>query len=193
MLKGLYDWIMRLAAGPRAERALAFVSFAESSFFPIPPDVMLIPMCLARRSLSFRYAAICTVSSVIGGLLGYAIGYFLLETVGDWLLNFYGQQGAYEAFKRNFDEWGLWIILIKGATPIPYKVVTIASGAAHFSLVVFILASILTRGIRFFVVAGLLWRFGEPIRTFVEKYLTLLATLFVVVLVGGFVAVRYLF
>jgi len=193
MIRRLYDWIMRLAAGPNAERALFAVSFAEASFFPIPPDVMLIPMCLAERGRALRFAAICTVASVLGGLLGYAIGYYLVESLGRWLLTLYGQAAALEVFREKFAEIGLWFILIKGLTPIPYKVVTIAAGAAQFSLSLFIGASILTRGVRFFAVALLLWKFGEPIRTFVEKRLTLLATIAVVVIIGGFVAVRYLF
>ena len=193
MIRRLYNWIMRLAAGPNAERALFAVAFAEASFFPIPPDVMLIPMCLAERRKALRFAAVCTVGSVLGGMLGYAIGYYLVESLGRWLLHLYGQEAALEVFRQQFAEIGLWFILIKGLTPIPYKVVTIAAGAAQFSLALFIGASILTRGLRFFAVAALLWKFGEPIREFVEKRLTLIATISVIVIVGGFVAVRYLF
>lgn len=193
MFRSLYDWTMRQAARPRADRALAVVSFLESSVFPIPPDVMLIPMCLANRQRAFHYALICTVASVIGGLFGYAIGYFLIETLGKWIIDLYGYAEKWQAFEAAYDEWGVWIILIKGLTPIPYKIVTIASGAAHFSLGVFIIASIATRGLRFFLVAGLLRLYGEPIRDFIEKRLTILGIIFVVVLIGGFVAVRYLF
>jgi membrane protein YqaA with SNARE-associated domain len=193
MIKRLYDWVMAMAAGPRAEPALAAVSFAESSFFPLPPDVMLVPMCLANRERAFRFAAVCTFASVIGGLLGYAIGYSLIETVGKSILEFYGQSGAFHEFQAKFAEWGLWIILIKGLTPIPYKVVTIASGAAAFDPLLFVAASIVTRGARFFLVAALLWKFGEPIREFIEKRLALLTWVFFIVLVLGFVAVHYLF
>jgi membrane protein YqaA with SNARE-associated domain len=193
MLTRLYHWIMRLAAGPRAEPALALVAFAESSFFPIPPDVMLVPMCLANRAKAFRYAAVCTASSVLGGILGYAIGYSLVETVGKPILDFYGQGGAYEEFHARFAEWGLWIILIKGLTPIPYKVVTIASGAAAFNPLLFIVASVVTRGIRFFLVAALLWKFGEPIRGFVERRIVTLTWVFLAVFIAGLVAARYLF
>lgn len=193
MFRSLYDWTMRQAARPNADRALAVVSFLESSIFPIPPDVMLIPMCLANRQRAFYYAFICTVASVIGGLFGYAIGYFLLETLGRWVIDLYGYGEKWQAFEAAYAEWGVWIILIKGLTPIPYKIVTIASGAAHFSLGVFIIASIVTRGLRFFLVAGLLRAFGEPIRDFIEKRLNILGIIFVVALVGGFVAVRYLF
>ena len=193
MLRGLYDWVMRLAAHKRALPALSVISFLESSVFPIPPDVMLIPMVLADRTRAFRIALVCTIASVLGGLLGYAIGYYLFETLGEWVVRTYGMQAGLAAFRAGFDEYGTWIILIKGLTPIPYKLVTIASGAAHFDLFTFVWASILTRGLRFFLVAALLWKFGEPIRTFIEKRLTLLTWLFLIALVGGFVAFRYLF
>ncbi len=193
MLKRLYNWIMALAAGPRAEPALALVSFAESSFFPLPPDIMLVPMCLAQRSRAFRFAAVCTIASVLGGILGYAIGYSLIETVGKQILEFYGQSGAFHEFQAKFAQYGLWIILIKGLTPIPYKVVTIASGAAAFDPLTFIAASIVTRGVRFFAEAALLWYFGEPIREFLEKRLNILTWIFLIVFVLGFAAVHYLF
>jgi membrane protein YqaA with SNARE-associated domain len=193
MLRGLYDWVMRLAAHKRALPALAVISFLESSVFPIPPDVMLVPMVLADRTRAFRIALVCTIASVLGGLLGYAIGYYLFETLGEWVVRTYGLQAGLAAFRAGFDEYGIWIILIKGLTPIPYKLVTIASGAAHFDLFTFVWASILTRGVRFFLVAALLWKFGEPIRSFIEKRLTLLTWLFLIALVGGFVAFRYLF
>lgn len=191
MFRGLYDWTMRLAARPDAIRAMAVVSFAESSFFPIPPDVVLLPLVLAQRAKAFLIAGVCTIASVLGGLAGYAIGYYLLETIGLWLLRAYALEAGYAQYQAAFAEWGLWIILIKGLTPIPYKLVTIASGAAHFDLLVFVLASIVTRGTRFYLLAALLWRFGEPIRAFVEKRLDLLGVVFLVVLVGGFVVVRY--
>ena len=193
MIRSLYDWVIRLAAHPRALWALAVVSFMESSFFPIPPDVMLIPMVLANRAKAFTIAAVCTVSSVLGGLLGYAIGYYFFETMGEWVVRTYHMEAGLTAFRDGFDRYGIWIILIKGLTPIPYKLVTIASGAAHFDLFTFIWASIVTRGARFFLVSALLWKFGEPIRTFVEKRLTLLTWAFLIALVGGFVAFRYIF
>ena len=193
MIRSLYDWVIRLAAHPRALWALAVVSFLESSFFPIPPDVMLIPMVLANRAKAFRIATVCTVSSVLGGLLGYAIGYYFFETMGEWVVRTYHMEAGLTAFRDGFDRYGIWIILIKGLTPIPYKLVTIASGAAHFDLFTFVWASIVTRGARFFLVSALLWKFGEPIRTFVEKRLTLLTWAFLIALVGGFVAFRYIF
>ncbi|MFO1162498.1 MAG: YqaA family protein [Reyranellaceae bacterium] len=193
MLRGLYDWVIRLAAHPRALWALGVISFLESSVFPIPPDVMLVPMVLADRTRAFRIALVCTIASVVGGLLGYAIGYYFFETLGEWVVKTYGLQAGLAAFRSGFEHYGIWIILIKGLTPIPYKLVTIASGAAHFDLFTFVWASIVTRGLRFFLVAALLWRFGEPIRSFIEKRLTLLTWAFLIALVGGFVAFRYLF
>ena len=193
MLRRLYDWVIRLAGSPQAIPAMGVVAFAESSFFPIPPDVMLIPMVLANRTKAFRIALVCTVCSVLGGLLGYAIGFYFFETVGAWLVKTYGLQSGLGSFRHGFAEYGIWIILIKGLTPIPYKLVTIASGAAHFDLFTFVWASIVTRGARFFIVAALLWKYGESIRAFIEKRLTLVTWLFLIALVGGFVAFRYLF
>ena len=182
---------MDLAQRPNANNWLAAISFAESSFFPIPPDVMLVPMILANRQHAFRIAGICLVASVAGGILGYAIGYGLYESVGRWLVGLYGMQNGIAEFQAMFDRYGLWVILIKGLTPIPYKIVTIASGVAAFNLPIFILASIVTRGARFFLVAALLYRYGEPIREFIERRLTLVTSLFVVALVGGFVALKF--
>lgn len=193
MLRRLYDWTMDLASRPNALRALGVVSFAESSFFPIPPDIMIIPMVLARPNRAWTIALVATVTSVVGGVAGYAIGYFLLETLGKPILAFYGYAAGFAEFQRLYNEWGLWIILIKGMTPIPYKLVTIASGAAAFDFPVFIAASLVTRAARFYLVAALLKYFGPPIRAFVERYLTLVTTIFVIGLVGGFVVVRYVF
>ena len=193
MLRKTYDWTLRLAAHKRAEWALATVSFIESSIFPIPPDVLLAPMVLADRSKAWRLATIATISSVIGGFFGYAIGYFLFEAVGKPILDFYHVMDKYDALKQSFDEWGAWIIIAKGWTPIPYKFLTITSGALHFDLRAFTIASVVSRGMRFFLVAGLLWAFGPPIRAVVEKRLALVTTLCLVFLVGGFVAIKYLF
>jgi membrane protein YqaA with SNARE-associated domain len=192
LLRRLYDWIMRLAESPKALWALAAVSFAESSFFPIPPDPMLVPMVLAQRKKAWIFAAVCTLASVAGGVGGYFIGYGL-EGVGRWLLALYAEPESMANLKAWYAEWGLWFILIKGLTPIPYKVVTIYSGLMGFDLKVFIAASVVTRGARFFLVAGLLYFYGEPVREFIERRLTLVTTLFFVLVVGGFVALRYLF
>jgi membrane protein YqaA with SNARE-associated domain len=191
-MKRLYDWMMREAAGPRAEPALAAVSFAESSFFPIPPDIMLIPMVLAQRARAWWFATLATLSSVVGGLAGYAIGYFLFQTMGTQILAFYGYSGRLDEVFKWFNEWGVWILLVKGMTPFPYKVLTILAGAAQMSLVPFIVASILARAMRFFLVAGLLYAYGPPIKSFIEERLTLVTTAFVVLLVGGFLAIRFL-
>lgn len=192
MLRRLYDWTMTQAAGPHAERGLAAVAFLESSVFPIPPDAMLVPMVLARPADAWRLAAIATAASVVGGLAGYAIGFFLFETLGSRIIAFYGLGAKFADFQRTWNEWGLWIILIKGLTPIPYKLVTIASGLAKFNLPIFMAASVATRGARFFLVAGLLRAFGTPIRTFIEERLTLVTTGFAALIVLGFVALRYL-
>ena len=191
MLRRLYDRVMLLAEGPQAEKWLAVISFTESSFFPIPPDAMIVPMVLARPERAWRIALICTIASVIGGFFGYAIGYFLFETIGRPIVDFYGYQAAFDKFQHQFQEWGLWIILIKGMTPIPYKIVTIASGVAHFDLLVFAVASLVTRAARFFLVAALLKVFGPPLRTFIERYLTLVTTALLLLIVGGFVALKY--
>jgi membrane protein YqaA with SNARE-associated domain len=192
MLQRLYDRIMRLAAGPNALAALAVVAFVESSIFPIPPDVLLIPMILATPSRAWRYAAVATAASVAGGFLGYAIGYFAFATIGEPILKFYHAMDRYDQMKESFDEWGAWIIIIKGATPIPYKLLTIASGAFKFDIAKFVVASLISRSMRFFLVAVLLYWFGEPIRLFIERRLMLVTSAFAAALVGGVVVWRYL-
>jgi membrane protein YqaA with SNARE-associated domain len=193
MMRRIYDWMMAQAASPRAPHALFWVSFIESSFFPIPPDVMLVPMVLANRMKAWWYATVATIGSVIGGVFGYAIGYYFFEQVGRPILEFYGKAERFQRFVDWFNEWSVWIIVIKGATPFPYKVLTITAGVTHMPIVEFMLASIVARAMRFYLVAGLLYLFGEPIRDFIEKRLTLVTTVFVVLLVLGFVAIRYLF
>jgi membrane protein YqaA with SNARE-associated domain len=192
-MRRLYDWMMRLASSDRAPWALGVVSFSESSSFPIPPDVMQIPMVLSRREKAWWYATIATVTSVLGGILGYAIGYYAYQAIGLPILEFYGKAHALDSFIQFVHEYGVPAIIVKGATPIPFKVVTIAAGVAQMAFVPFILASIVARSMRFFLVAGLLYFFGDPIREFIERRLTLVTTVFVVLLVGGFVAVKYLF
>src|SRR5271166_1159108 len=193
MLQSLYDWTIHLAATPYAVWALAAVAFVESSFFPLPPDLLLIPMIIASPQDAWFLATVATASSVAGGFVGYAIGYFGFETIGRRILRFYGVTEKYAALERLYQRWGVWVIIVKGMTPIPYKIVTIASGAFHFNLVKFGLASILCRAIRFYLLAVLLWAFGAPIRDFIEGRLTLVSIVFVVLLVGGFVVLRYLF
>jgi len=192
MLKRLYDRMIETAAGPNALWVLIAISFAESSFFPIPPDILLIPMMLARPRAAWRLAAICMAASVAGGLLGYAIGYYGFDLIGRPILEFYHAMPRYDALKAGFDRWGVLIIIIKGITPIPYKLVTIASGVAHFDLAAFVGASIVSRSLRFFLLAALLWWFGPAVREFIERRLMLVTTAFAVCLVGGFLVIRYL-
>jgi membrane protein YqaA with SNARE-associated domain len=184
----LYNWVLRMAGSRHAEPALFGVSFAESSFFPIPPDVMLAPMCFARPERAYRYALVCMVASVLGGCFGYAIGYFLRE----WLLSFEMFQSQLAAFEEQYAKYGLWVILVKGATPIPYKLVTIASGLALYNLPNFIAASIVTRGLRFLLVAWLFKTFGPTLAPMIEKRIGIFMLLFVVVLVGGFIVASML-
>ena len=192
MLRRFYDWCIAAADKPYAAWLMGAMAFAESSVFPIPPDILLIPMILARPRDAWRLAALCVLASVAGGILGYAIGYFLFDTVGRPVLEFYHAMDRYDALKAGFDQWGVWIIILKGMTPIPYKLVTIASGVAHFDLVAFIGASIISRSLRFFLLAALLWWFGDAARLFIERRLTLVTSVFAVLLVGGFVVLRYL-
>ncbi|TWB16920.1 MULTISPECIES: YqaA family protein [Nitrospirillum] len=192
MLRSLYDRTLALAGHRHAVWALAGISFIESSVFPIPPDLLLIPLILADRRRAFFLATVCTVASVLGGFLGYAIGYYFWDTIGHRVIEAYGLMGKYMEFKQGFDEKGAWIIILKGMTPIPYKLVTIASGAFQFDLATFAGASLISRALRFFLVAALLWKFGEPIRTFVEKRLTLVTTVALLLVISGFILVKYL-
>jgi membrane protein YqaA with SNARE-associated domain len=192
-LRRIYDWCIEAADRPRALWTMGAVAFAESSFFPVPPDIMLIPMALARPRRAYVMAAWCTAMSVAGGLVGYAIGALLYDSVGRWLIQFYGYSDKVEAFRLAYAQWGAWIILLKGLTPIPYKVVTITSGFAGYNLGLFVLFSIISRGARFFVVALLLHRYGERARHMIEKRLGLWVTLGAAVIVLGIAAALYLF
>jgi membrane protein YqaA with SNARE-associated domain len=187
MLKRIYDWCIDAAHKPHALWIMASVAFAESSFFPVPPDVMLIPMSLARPQRAWLYASVCTGASVLGGILGYAIGALLYDSLGHWLIDFYGLGGKVEAFRASYAQWGAVIILLKGLTPIPYKLVTITSGFAGYNLVLFVLCSIIARGGRFFMAAILLNRYGEWIRLRIERNLGLWVAVLAAVLVAGFV------
>ena len=192
MLQRLYDWVMGLAARRDAIWALAAIAFIESSVFPIPPDVLLIPMVLAARDKAWRYAAICTIASVLGGLIGYAIGLFLYGTIGQPIVEFYGITHQFENILRQYNESGFWIVLTAGFTIIPFKVFTIASGVSQLDLISFTFASIIGRGARFIAVAALLWWKGETILNFIERRLALVTTAFCILLIGGVVAVKYL-
>lgn len=191
-IRRLYDWTMSLAGHRHAVWWLAAVSFIESSVFPIPPDALLIPMVLANRDRAFFYALVCTIASVLGGLAGYGIGYFLFDTIGQPLVDLYGAGDALEGIRGDFAENGWWIVLGGGMTPFPYKVVTIAAGALALDPWAFAAASVVGRGVRFFLVAALLWKFGAPIRTFIEERLGLVVAVAFVLLIGGFFAVKFL-
>lgn len=192
MLRGLYNWTFSLAQTPYALMALAFVAFIESSVFPIPPDILLIPLVLAAPNRAWLIAGVCTIASVLGGGLGYYIGSELFEAVGRPILEFYGKMAKFEAFKTRFNAYGHWAVLTAGVTPFPYKVITITSGATGLPFAQFMIWSLIARALRFFIVAALLWKFGAPIRDFIEKRLGLMFTVFIVLLIGTFYLVKYL-
>lgn len=193
MLRKLYDWLMSLAATKNAPAALGAISFAESSFFPLPPDILLIPMVVAKRQKWWIYALICTVTSVLGAFVGYAIGAFLFQAIGLPILEFYGAEHTFERFVEWYDQWGGWGILLGAVTPFPYKVLTIFSGSVGFDLLQFAIVSVVGRGLRFFLVSALLYWFGEPIRDFIEKRLGLMFIIFCTLLIGGFLAIKFMF
>lgn len=192
MFRAMYDWVLRMAHHRHALRTLAVVSFAESSFFPIPPDAMLVPMVLARRDKAYTIAAVCTVASILGAMLGYAIGYFLWDSVGQWLVQVYHMEDKMVALRGGYEQYGAAIILLKGLTPIPFKLVTLASGFFAYNFPLFVILATITRAGRFFLIAALLKRFGEPVQAFIEKRLSLIAWLFLIALVGGFALLAYL-
>ena len=192
MLRRLYDRTIALASSPHAIWALALVAFVESSVLPIPPDVLIIPMIIARPRRAFRIAAVATAASIAGGLAGYWIGWGLFESVGRPVLAFYGKDVFFDDFAATYYAWGAWAVLIAGVTPFPYKVITILSGATGLNIWVFLAASLVARGLRFFVVAALLWKFGPLVRDFIERRLGLMFTLFLAILIGGFTLVRFL-
>lgn len=191
MLRKIYDWVFAQARRPNAEKVLAVVSFAEASFFPVPPDVMLAPMILSRPEKAYRFALICSIASVAGGALGWAIGYFLTD-VGVSLMRLLGHADGLAQFQDWYDRFGVWVILVKGFTPIPYKLVTIASGLAHFNFAVFMAASVVTRSGRFFLEAWVLKTWGAPMLAIVEKRLALFSVLGLALLIGGFMALKLL-
>lgn len=187
MLRKLYDWVIGLASRPAADWYMGIVSFSESSFFPVPPDVMLLPMALARPDRVWRLAAICTITSVAGGIVGYLIGSLLYDSVGQWIIAIYGYGARMEEFRQLYAHWGAWIILLKGLTPIPYKLVTIASGFAGYDFHWFVVLSLITRGARFYVLAFLIDRWGLQARDFIEKRLGLVTLGLLAIIIGGFV------
>lgn len=200
IVKRLYDWMLSWGNSRWGALALFLFAFAESSFFPIPPDVLLIALCLGATALSLRYAAICTIGSVAGALAGYALGFFLWQTpAGEYtaLANFFFNNvfsmEGFEQVGALYDKYNFWIVFTAGFTPLPYKLFTVSGGLFHINLVMFIVASIISRGLRFFLIAGLIWKYGEPIKSFIDKYFNLLAIAFTVLLIGSFVLVSYIF
>ena len=190
-LARLYDRVLELAARREAVWTLAAVSLAESFVFPIPPDLLLIPMVLAARNRAWAFAAVCTIASVLGGMVGYAIGYFLYESIGREVLEFYSYADGFARFGEVYNRWGAWVVFVVGVTPFPYKAITILSGTTRLDPAVFVLASLAARGLRFFLVAALLYWFGPPIRAFVEKRLGLALLVFCALLLGGFAVAKY--
>ncbi|MBE6452734.1 MAG: DedA family protein [Alphaproteobacteria bacterium] len=191
-VKNIYDWMLAMSASPHAIWFLILVAFAESSFFPIPPDIMLIPMILATPQKAYRIAGLATIASVLGGYFGYSIGVFFFDLIAKPILSFYGYIQQFDTFKNYYHQWGAWIVFGAGITPFPYKVITIASGVVRLDLLTFTIASILARGMRFYLVAWLLKKYGSPMKIFIEKHLGLLSVIFLILLIGGFVIIKYL-
>ena len=189
-LRRLYDWVLHWADTPYAAPALFLLTFSESSFFPVPPDVLLIALVMGARRRWFQYALLCTIASILGGLAGYGIGYWLMDTVGQRIIAFYHAQEYYRQVMEWYSRYDYWIVFIAALTPIPYKVFTIASGAFHMNIPGFTVISMLGRGMRFFLVAGLLFWFGPPIQRFIDRYFNLLSFLFVILLIGGFLVIK---
>ncbi|UCG77534.1 MAG: DedA family protein [Nitrospirota bacterium] len=192
LIRRLYDWVLHWAETPYAIPALFVLSFAESSFFPVPPDVLLIALALSIPNRSLRYAFICSVASVLGGILGYAIGYFGYETIGKPIIDIYHGHSVMEQIRSYYDSYGFLGVLTAAVTPIPYKVFTISSGFFKFSFVSFVIASVIGRSLRFFLVAGLIWKFGPPIKEFIDRYFNILSYLFILLLVAGFIVLKYI-
>ena len=187
----MYDWAMRASRSKYALYVLAVISFVESSFFPIPPDILLIPMILAARQKAWLIAGVCTIASVMGGWFGYAIGMFLYDVVALPILEFYGYVAKFDEFRQYYNDWGAWIVFGAGITPFPYKVITIASGVSGLDIWTFSIASILARGFRFFLIAALLWKYGKKMEDFIVKNLGWLSILFFMLLLGGFILIKY--
>ena len=192
VFRNLYSWTLKQASRKYASWFLAFISFIESSFFPIPPDIILIPMIIAKRTKAFILAFICTIFSVLGGLFGYLIGFALFNTIGIILVNFYGMNEYIENLKDYYNNYGVWFVLIAGFTPLPFKIITIASGLFQLNLIIFILCSLIARGCRFYLIAILLYLFGEAIKKFIDKYFNILTILFFLLLICGVLFLGYL-
>jgi membrane protein YqaA with SNARE-associated domain len=193
LLRRLYDWVIGWGESPYGSVALFLLSFAESSFFPIPPDVLLIALALGKPSKAFRFALICTIGSVLGGMFGYYIGSAMFDIIGKPILAFYGFTKQFENVRILYNTYDVWIVAISGFTPIPYKVFTIASGVFSMNFPLFVIVSFFSRGARFFIVSALIWKFGKPIKSFIDKYFNILSILFIIILIAGFFVIKYLF
>ena len=190
LLKSLYNWTLKKAEHKYSSWILSIVSFSESSFFPIPPDVLLIPMIIAKRTKAWTYALICTLSSVIGGVAGYAIGFFLFNSIGILIVEFYHLSNSFNTFENYYKEYGILIVLGAGFTPFPFKFITIASGVFSLNIFLFILTALIARGLRFYLLASLLFIFGEKIKILIDKYFNILAVLFFILLLGSFMVIK---
>ncbi|MHB9029247.1 MAG: YqaA family protein [Candidatus Latescibacterota bacterium] len=193
VVRRMYNWVLHWSETPYGPWALFVLAFMESSFFPIPPDVLLIALALGLPKRAFRFALMCTVGSVLGGMFGYFIGASFFDLIGHRILEFYGALDKFAEVQNLYNEFGVWVVGIAGFTPIPYKVFTIASGVFHMDFAPFVLVSFFTRGTRFFIVAGLIWKFGTPIKNFIDKYFDVLSIAFVIILLLGFAAVKFFF
>lgn len=192
MIRRLYDWVLHWAETPYGSWALFLLAFSESSFFPIPPDVLLIALALSIPTRAFKYALICTVGSVLGGAAGYAIGYYSMQSLGMKIIEFYGLAAKYEQTALLYDQYNAWVIFIAGFTPLPFKVITITAGAFNINFPIFVMASTVGRAARFFLVGALIYRFGPDIRAFIDRYFNLMTIVFTVLLVGGFIMLTWL-
>ena len=190
LLRYLYNWTLSKAEHKYSSWILSLVSFTESSFFPIPPDILIIPMIIARRTKAWIYAFICTLSSVLGGVIGYAIGYFFFNSIGILIIEAYGLTNSFESFENYYNKYGVLIVLGGGFTPFPFKFITIASGVFNLNIFLFILTAFFARGIRFYLLAGLLFIFGEKIKNFIDQYFNILAILFFILLIGSVLLVK---
>lgn len=190
-LKRLYDVCMEWIAGPYGAWTLFIIAFVESSFFPIPPDVFLIAMCIAAPTRAFKYAAICAAGSVLGGMFGYGLGFWFMESLGQQIINWYGLEEKYFSVQTLYQRYDAWAVGAAGFTPLPYKLFTITAGAFEINFVTFVLASVLSRSARFFLVAAIIWKFGEPVKGLIDRYFNIITIVFMVLLIGGFVLVKY--
>ena len=191
-LKRLYDYCMEWIAGPYGTWTLFIIAFVESSFFPIPPDVFLIAMCIAAPTRAFKYAAICAAGSVLGGMLGYGLGFWFMESLGQQIISWYGLEHKYLSVQDLYQKYDAWAVGTAGFTPLPYKLFTITAGAFEINFITFVVASLISRSARFFLVAAFIWKFGAPVKGFIDRYFNIISIVFIILLIGGFVLVKYL-